>query len=340
MRSISLHRQTSTALALIMIGAVVQADQVNFERRVVPAQVVKGRFIMQGSPQLTYPGVPAGSAVIEHAQNKPTTSGDKTRPRADAPRPGGVTSLLLREDPSVQAEFDATGANGERGLTAGVGDPDEPRSSDVTRPSSATPTPAVQTFALPEAATPIEVREIPGSAPHATNPPAAKEVALPISRATNLPAKQAIVVPGDHAAPVRLANAAPTQHVPPREVRATAGGAAKSERPNAAAAPMRVAATEPSAAPSAPVQFEFAVKEGDRLSIALRDFLKTQKKRMQWNTRTDFVIEHPYKVARNTLAETLTDVLREYRLSATIWQGNGVVEIFMQNGEINNEPTQ
>ena len=61
---------------------------------------------------------------------------------------------------------------------------------------------------------------------------------------------------------------------------------------------------------------------------------------MQWNTRTDFVIEHPYKVARNTLAETLTDVLREYRLSATIWQGNGVVEIFMQNGEINNEPTQ
>ena len=346
MRSISLHRQTSTALALIMIGAVVQADQVNFERRVVPAQVVKGRFIMQGSPQLTYPGVPAGSTVIEHAQSKPTTPGDKTRPRADAPRPGGVTSLLLREDPSVQAEFDATGANGERGLMAGVGDPDEPRSSAVTRPTSATPTPAVQTFALPEAPAPIEVREIPGSAPHATNPPAAKEVALPISRATNLPAKQAIVVPGDHAAPVRVANAAPTQHVPPREVRATAGGAAKSERPNAAAAPMRVAATEPPAArpdpaaPSAPVQFEFAVKEGDRLSIALRDFLKTQKKRMQWNTRTDFVIEHPYKVARNTLAETLTDVLREYRLSATIWQGNGVVEIFMQNGEINNEPTQ
>ena len=346
MRSISLHRQTSTALALIVISAVVQADQVNIERRVVPAQVVKGRFIMQGSSQLTYPGVPAGAAVIEHAQSKPTTPGDKTRPGADAPRPGGVTSLLLREDASVQAEFDATGANGERGLMAGVGDPDEPRSSAVTRPTSATPTPAVQTFALPEAPAPIEVREIPGSAPHATNPPAAKEVALPISRATNLPAKQAIVVPGDHAAPVRVANAAPTQHVPPREGRATAGGAAKPERPNAAAAPMRVAATEPPAArpdpaaPSAPVQFEFAVKEGDRLSIALRDFLKTQKKRMQWNTRTDFVIEHPYKVARNTLAETLTDVLREYRLSATIWQGNGVVEIFMQNGEINNEPTQ
>ena len=51
----------------------------------------------------------------------------------------------------------------------------------------------------------------------------------------------------------------------------------------------------------------------------------------------DFMIEHPYRVSTNSLVDTLSVVLKEYRLSATFFQGNDVIEVFMNNGELGNE---
>jgi ferredoxin len=62
-------------------------------------------------------------------------------------------------------------------------------------------------------------------------------------------------------------------------------------------------------------------------------FLKANGMRMQWNTRADFVIQHPYVIGAATFQDALREVLTPYGLSATVWQGNSVVEIFTRNGE-------
>ncbi len=77
----------------------------------------------------------------------------------------------------------------------------------------------------------------------------------------------------------------------------------------------------------------FSVAAGQQLSAAMRAFLRKHDKRMQWSTRADFVIEHPYRVTREELNATLEEVLAAYGLSATIWEGNGVVEIYQTGAE-------
>ena len=78
---------------------------------------------------------------------------------------------------------------------------------------------------------------------------------------------------------------------------------------------------------------KFSVAPNQTLSSALRAYVIASGKRMQWNTRADFVIDHPYEVAGKEFADTLGTVLGPYGLTATIWDANLVVEIQQRNAE-------
>ena len=345
MKSISLHRQASALLVLALASMSAFADEPRIERRVVPAQLVNGQFIMQGSEQPTYPGLPVGAQVMDRPASAPIAPSpaqtDGYRAPPEIPRASGAATGPVVDAGARPADTNASGNVGEAWVRmAGGGDLDELLARAAHQHSTAAP--AGQAFALPDAPASMDVRALPRPVPQLALAATSKEGILPALTPSNVLSTQAVAIPSNRRALARAATAPVGEHGSQPLATARAGGRATP----AARTPTRVAATASTAVRNDPAAvrsstaFEFALKEGDRLSIAMREFLKGQQQRMQWNTRTDFVIEHPYKVARATLAQTLTDVLREYRLSATIWQGNGVVEIFMQNGEINNESTQ
>ncbi len=78
---------------------------------------------------------------------------------------------------------------------------------------------------------------------------------------------------------------------------------------------------------------KFSVTSGDLLSAALNGYLKSNGMTMQWNTRSDFVIQHTYALDGDKYQDVLKNVLSSYGLSATVWEGNNVVEIYTTNGE-------
>ncbi len=78
---------------------------------------------------------------------------------------------------------------------------------------------------------------------------------------------------------------------------------------------------------------EFSVLEGQTLSEALRGYVARHRMRLQWNARTDKVIDHPYMVKGRTFEDVLEAVIRPYGYSANIWDGNAVVEIYVAQGE-------
>ena len=77
----------------------------------------------------------------------------------------------------------------------------------------------------------------------------------------------------------------------------------------------------------------FSVLEGQTLSEALRGYVTRHRMRLQWNARTDKVIDHPYMVKGRTFEEVLEAIIRPYGYSANIWDGNAVVEIYVAQGE-------
>lgn len=69
------------------------------------------------------------------------------------------------------------------------------------------------------------------------------------------------------------------------------------------------------------------VRDNQRLSMALADFLQAQGWRLEWESPSDFVIRRGYVVRGENLRAVLMDTLSEYRLSAVLYGGNRVVAV-------------
>lgn len=71
----------------------------------------------------------------------------------------------------------------------------------------------------------------------------------------------------------------------------------------------------------------FEVRDNQRLSQALGNFLETLGWRLEWESQSDFVVRRGYVVRAPTLKQVLLQTLGEYRLSAVLYSGNLVVAV-------------
>lgn len=88
-----------------------------------------------------------------------------------------------------------------------------------------------------------------------------------------------------------------------------------------------------SASPKRPMNLSFSVKTGEKLSSVLTEFVKQNGYTLQWNSTKDFVVQHAYSIRGQTFENILREVIAPYSLSATVWEGNTVVEIYARTGE-------
>ena len=92
-----------------------------------------------------------------------------------------------------------------------------------------------------------------------------------------------------------------------------------------AAAPAALAAAGGAAARSPELIFE--VRDNQRLSQALGQFLETQGWRLEWESQSDFLVRRGYVVRAPDLRQVLLQALGGYRLSAVMYSGNLVVAV-------------
>ncbi len=77
----------------------------------------------------------------------------------------------------------------------------------------------------------------------------------------------------------------------------------------------------------AATELRLDVRDNQRLSQALAQFLETQGWRLEWESASDFVVRRGYTVRGNNLRQVLLEALGEYHLSAVLYSGNLVVAV-------------
>ena len=357
-------------------SGLVFADESGIETRHVPTQIIGEQIIVRGSSQPTYPGkqddestlnvlsgpsnvqarpVPVDRKADAEQASEPVTLAaegiDRDHLKFGLPpseNRGWVNFDPLNFQPPAFMLVDATIAVTLREMQTRSGIPAKELDAKLDAKS-------VRSFPMKESPPIVVTQNFPKTDDtSAAGEPAAVAVHLPTSGGTNFPVAKPVVVRISNAMGAEMATVTPkagpnapaatTKQRPASAPPIASTNGAKSggisTTPLAETRPLRVARVEPPTQPVAtasPKVAEFNVKEGDHLSDALRQFLQLHNKRLQWNTRADFMIEHPYRVSTNSLVDTLSVVLKEYRLSATLFQGNDVIEVFMNNGELGNE---
>ncbi len=76
------------------------------------------------------------------------------------------------------------------------------------------------------------------------------------------------------------------------------------------------------------------VAAGERLSGALVRFLQASGLHLRWNARTDYVAQHSYWIAGESIDETVRAALLPHGLSGTLWEANQVLEVHAGSAEV------
>jgi hypothetical protein len=80
-------------------------------------------------------------------------------------------------------------------------------------------------------------------------------------------------------------------------------------------------------------RLRFEVKDGQRLSDALRTFLKAGNWDLSWEAGSDVILDKGFVSAGTDIKAIMDDVLPNFRMHAVIHRGNNTV-VIMSNASI------